>query len=62
MEGSLLGTRAREQWPVQDGEFRPPGWIGDGDREEAGILVVYVGVDAAVLISEVHEPHTLPVE
>ena len=61
--GRLLRTRAREQRPVQDGEFRPPGWIGDGDREETGILVVHaVGVDAGVVVRECREPQALPVE
>ena len=40
--GGFLRTRAQEKWPVQEGHFRMPGWIWNGDRKQAGVFVVHV--------------------
>jgi hypothetical protein len=43
MASGLFGTSAGEKRTVEDGQFRVPGWIGNGDGEEAGVFVVHFG-------------------
>ena len=40
--GGFLGTGAGKERPVEHGQFRLPGWIRDGDGEEAGVFVIHV--------------------
>src|SRR5580658_3656462 len=47
--GGFLRTGAGEKWPVQNGHFRMPGWIRNGDRKETGVFVVHA-VEFNVLV------------
>ena len=49
LAGGFLGTSTGEKGPVEDGHLHFPGVIGNGDREEAGILVVHVDEINAVI-------------
>ena len=60
--GGFLGTRAGEKRPVEEGHFRMPGRIRNGDGEEAGVFVVHVVEINALIRAEGREPQTLPVE
>ena len=62
MASGLLRTSAGEKRPVEDGQFRVTGRIGNGDGEEAGVFVVHVGEFDALIWAEVREPQALPVE
>jgi len=62
MANDLLRTSARKKWPVQDGQLRVPGWIRNGDGEEAGVFIVHVGEFDALIGAEIREPQALPVE
>ena len=62
MASGFLRTSAGEKRSVEDGQFRVPGWIGNGDGEEAGIFVVHVGEFDALIRAEGREPEALPVE
>ena len=42
--------------------LRLPGWIGNGDGEEAGIFVIHVADFDALIRAKGREPQTLPVE
>jgi hypothetical protein len=46
----------REKRPVEHGQFRVPGWIGNGDGEEAGIFVIHVADFDAVIRPKVASP------
>jgi len=58
----IFRPSAGEKRPVKHGQFRVPGWIGNGDGEEAGIFVVHIGDFDAVIPAIGCEPQTLPVE
>ena len=60
--GGFLGTGAWKKWPVEQGQLRLPGWIGNHGREDAGIFVVYVAEFDAVCRGKSSEPRTSPVE
>jgi len=62
MAGGLLRTSAGQERPVEDGQLRVPGWIGNGDGEEAGVFVVHVGEFDALVRAEIREPQALPTE
>src|ERR1035441_8124579 len=60
--GGFLGTSAWKERPVEQSQFRLPGWIGNDGREEAGIFVVYVAEFYAVRRGKSSKPQTSPVE
>ena len=60
--GGFLRTSAGEKRPVKHGQLRMPGWIRNGDGEEAGIFVIHVAEFDAVIRTKGREPQTLPVE
>jgi hypothetical protein len=62
LAGGFLGTRAGEKGAMEHGHLHFPGVIGDGDGEEAGILVVHVNKIDAVIRSKSREPQSLPVK
>ena len=62
MAGGFLRTSAGEKRPVEDGHFRMPGWIRNGDGEQAGVFVVHVVEFDALIRAEAREPEALPVE
>ena len=62
LAGGFLGTRAGEKGAMEHGHLHFPGVIGDGDGEEAGILVVHVDEIDAVVGSKGRQPQSLPVE
>ena len=41
MANGFLRTSAGKKRPVQDGQLRVPGWIGNRNREETGVLVIH---------------------
>jgi hypothetical protein len=60
--GGLLGTSSGKQRPVEEREFRFPGWVRNGDREYAGVFVIHLaGIDATIR-RKGRQPHALPVE
>ena len=59
---SLLGTGSGKERPVQEGHRRFPIRIGNGDGEDAGILVVHAIELDTVIRAEGREPQSLPVE
>ena len=62
LAGGFLGTSAGEKRAMEDGQLHFPGVIGNGDGEEAGILVVHVDEIDAVIRLKGREPQTLPVK
>jgi hypothetical protein len=58
----FLWTGAGKKRPVENGQLRLPGWIGNGDREEARVFVIHVVKFDTVIRTEGREPQTLPVE
>ena len=62
MASGFLWACARKKWPVQDSEFRVPGWIRNSNRKEAGILVIHVAALDAKVRTKGREPETFPVE
>ena len=62
MANDFLGTGARKEWSVQDGQLRVPGWIRNSNRKETGVLVIYVAALDAMVRTKGREPETLPVE
>ena len=60
--GGFLRASAGKKRPVEHGQFRMPGWIRNGDGEEAGIFVIHVDEFDAVIRAKGREPQTLPVE
>ena len=58
----FLRTSPGEERPVEDGQLHLPGVIGNGDGEDAGILVVHVDeIDAAIRVKR-GKSHALPVK
>ena len=43
MASGLLRPSTGEKRPVEDGQFRVPGWIRNGDGKEAGVFIVHIG-------------------
>ena len=62
LAGRFLGTSPGKERPVEDRHGRFPLRIGDGDGEDAGILVVHAVELDAVIRAEGRQPQTLPVE
>ena len=62
LAGGFLGPSAGEKRAMEDGQLHFPGVIGNGDREEAGILVVHVDEIDAVIRIKGREPQSLPVK
>ena len=58
----FLRTSTREKRPVEDGQFRVPGWIRNGDGKQTGIFVIHISEFDALIRAEVGEPEALPVE
>ena len=42
LSGSFLGPGAREKRPVNEGELHFPSMVGNGDREETGVIVIHM--------------------
>ena len=62
LSGSFLGPGAREKRPVNEGELHFPGMVGNGDREETGVLVIHMDEIDAVIRFEGHQPQPFPVK
>ena len=60
--GGFLGTGAGKKRPVEHGQFRMPGWIRNGEGEQAGVFVIHVADLGTVISAKSREPHTLPME
>jgi hypothetical protein len=60
--GGFFWTSAGKQRPVEDGQFRFPGWIRNGNGEEAGIFVIHVAEFDAVARSKGRQTQALPVK
>ena len=58
----FFGTSAREKRSMEHGHLHFPGVIRNGNREEAGILVVHVNEIDALKFSKGREPQSLPVK
>ena len=58
----FLRTSSGKERPVQDRQCRLSRWIRNGDREDAGILVVHAIELDAVIRLESCQPQSLPVE
>ena len=62
MAGDFSWTSAGKQWPVENGQFRFPGWVRNGNGEEAGIFVIHVAEFDAVARSKGRQTQALPVK
>ena len=62
LAGCFLGTSIGEKGSMEDGHLHFPGVIGNGDGEEAGILVVHVDEIDAVIRIKGRQPQSLPVK
>ncbi len=62
LAGGLLRTGAREERPVKHRQLRMARRVGNGDGEEARILVVHVIERDATVRSKRREPETPPVD
>ena len=60
--GGFLGTSAGKKGAMEEGHLHFSGVIGNGDGEEAGILVVHMDEINAVIRSKGREPEPLPVK
>ena len=62
LAGCFLGTSAGKERSMEHGQLHFPGVIGNGDGEEAGILVVHVDEIDAVIRFKGREPQSRPVK
>ncbi len=62
LTGRFLGACPREKWSMQKAHLRFTGMIGDGDGEEAGVLVVHMDEIDAAIRRESGEPQAFPVK
>lgn len=62
LAGGFLGTRAGEERSMEDRQLHLPGVVGNGEREEARVLVVHVDEIDAAIRSEGREPQSFPVK
>ena len=62
LAGRFLRTSPGKERPVEDRHCRLPIRIGNGDGEDAGILIVHAVELDAFIRAEGREPQTLPVE
>ena len=61
-ERRFLRASSGKKRTVQNGHCRLPGWIRNGDWENAGILVVHAVELDAVIRTEGRQPKALPAE
>ena len=62
LAGGFLGAGAGKKRTVEQGQLHFPGVIGNGDGEDAGVLVVHVDEINALKGLEGRQPDPLPVE
>ena len=62
LAGGFLRTSAGEKRSMEHGQLHFPGVIGNGDGEDAGILVVHMDEINAVIWCKGRQPDPLPVE
>ena len=60
--GGFLGAGAGKKRTVQEGQLHLPGVIGNGDGEDAGVLVVHVDEINTLKGFKGRQPDPLPVE
>ena len=62
LAGGFLGAGAGKKRTVEKGQLHFPGVIGNGDGEDAGVLVVHVDEINALKGFKGRQPDPLPVE
>jgi hypothetical protein len=62
LAGGFLRTSAGEKRPMNDGQLHLPSMIGNGNGEEAGVLVIHMDEINAIIRFEGSEAQTLPVK
>ncbi len=62
LAGGFLGTGAEKKRSVKKGELHLSGVIGNGDGEDAGVLVVHIDEINALKGLEGRQPDPLPVK